>query len=96
MNYKIFISQPMKGKTIEEIENRRKELIDMFTFGSVEIIDTFFKDGGDKDPLICLGEAIKLMNEANLVVFDSGWEHANGCVIEHECAVRYGKKIMYL
>ena len=42
---KIFISQPMNGKTTEEIENERNYIIDRLRENeSVEIIDSFFKD----------------------------------------------------
>lgn len=98
---KLFISQPMKGKTKEEIEAERNEVLEalkLFTLKGqdVEVIDSFFKDAPhDAAPLWCLGESIKLLGSADIVYFCKDWAKYNGCVIEHECAVRYGKQVMY-
>lgn len=91
---KLFISQPMKGKTDEQILRDRQEVISLFD--DVIVLDTFFKDSPhDAKPLWFLGESIKLLAEADIVYFCKDWQKYNGCVIEHECAVRYGKEIIY-
>ena len=99
---KIFISQPMNGKTTEEIEEERN-----YTIGTlrsrfarknecIEIIDSFFKNAPhDAKPLWYLGESIKLMSEADAVFFCDGWQTARGCQIEHDCALEYGIDTMY-
>ena len=94
---KIFISQPMNGKTTEEIENERNYIIDKLRENeSVEIIDSFFKDKPyEASPLWYLGESIKLMSEADVVFFCNGWQTARGCQIEHDCALEYGIDTMY-
>ena len=94
---KIFISQPMNGKTTEEIENERNYIIDRLRENEcVEIIDSFFKDAPhDTKPLWYLGESIKLMSEADIVFFCNGWQTARGCQIEHDCALEYGIDTMY-
>ena len=94
---KIFISQPMNGKTTEEIENERNYIIDRLRENeSVEIIYSFFKDAPhDTKPLWYLGESIKLMSEADIVFFCNGWQTARGCQIEHDCALEYGIDTMY-
>lgn len=95
---KLFISQPMKGKSNEEIQCVRASVINLFKmdFDEIEVLDSFFKDAPAKAaPLWYLGESIKLLGEADVVFFCKGWERYNGCTIEHECAVRYGKRIMY-
>ena len=94
---KIFISQPMNGKTNEEIKNERNYIIDRLRENeSVEIIDSFFKDAPhDTKPLWYLGESIKLMSEADIVFFCNGWQTARGCQIEHDCALEYGIDTMY-
>ena len=94
---KIFISQPMNGKTTEEIENERNYIIDRLRENeSVEIIDSFFKDKPyEASPLWYLGESIKLMSEADVVFFCNGWQTARGCKIEHDCALEYGIDTMY-
>ena len=97
MKIKIFISQPMNGKTTEEIENERDSIIDRLRENeSVEIIDSFFKDKPyEASPLWYLGESIKLMSEADIVFFCNGWQTARGCQIEHDCALEYGIDTMY-
>lgn len=46
----------------------------------------------DAKPLWYLGECIKIMADADVVYFCKDWHKYRGCAIEHECAVRYGKK----
>ena len=94
---KIFISQPMNGKTTEEIENERNYIIDKLRENEcVEIIDSFFKNTPhDANHLWYLGESIKLMSEADVVFFCNGWQTARGCQIEHDCALEYGIDTMY-
>lgn len=100
--FKIFISQPMNGKTNEEIEDVRNYIIGRLTAhfarqnAHIEIIDSFFKDTPhDANPLWYLGESIKLMSEADIVFFCNGWHSARGCQIEHDCALEYSKETMY-
>lgn len=98
---KIFISQPMNDKTNEEILNERNRVFNLFRLIvpsslEVEVIDSFFKDAPhDAKPLWYIGEAIKLMADADVVYFCKDWHKYRGCTIEHECAVRYDKKIIY-
>ena len=99
---KIFISQPMNGKTTEEIEEERNSTISILTSRfaikneRIEIIESFFKDEPhDVKPLWYLGESIKLMSEADIVFFCNGWQTARGCQIEHDCALEYGIDTMY-
>ena len=99
---KIFISQPMNGKTNEEIESKRNHIISRLTLQfareneHIEIIDSFFKDAPhNSKPLWYLGESIKLMSEADIAFFCDGWQIARGCQIEHDCALEYGIDTMY-
>ena len=91
---KVFISQPMNGKTNEEIEAVREKAIASATdmLGeSVEVIDSFFKDAPhDAKPLWFLGKSLELLSNADVAYFAKGWENARGCRIEHECAIEYG------
>lgn len=96
---KIFISQPMKDKTNQEIEQERKEIIEKVEryFGEVEVIDSFFKDvPHDAKPLWFLGKSLELLSNANVIVLGKGWKNSRGCRIEHECAVQYGIPIIYI
>lgn len=95
---KLFISQPMKGKTDEQILEERNKAAGLFILEgeNVEVIDSFFKDApAQAATLWYLGESIKLLGEADVVYFCKDWQKYNGCTIEHECAVRYGKTIVY-
>lgn len=98
---RIFISQPMRYKTDEEILAERNAVINLFRLivpssQEVEVIDSFFKDApSDAGPLWHIGESIKHMADADVVYFCKDWYKYRGCAIEHECAVRYGKEIIY-
>ena len=96
---KIFISQPMKDKTNQEIEQERKKIIEKVRkyFGEIEVIDSFFKDAPhDARPLWFLGKSLELLSNANIIVLGKGWENSRGCRIEHECAVQYGISVIYI
>lgn len=93
-SFKIFISQPMKGRTDEEIVQERKDIMAKWANKSVEFIDSFFCEPG-KNSTDSLGKSISLMGEADLVVFAPGWQNARGCRIEHEVARVYGIQVSY-
>lgn len=92
--FKIFISQPMKGRTDEEIMQERNRIMAKWANKSVEFINSFFCEPG-KNSTDSLGKSISLMGEADLVVFAPGWADARGCSIEHEVAMEYGIQISY-
>ena len=98
---KVFISQLMNGRTNEEIRTERefiaKYLTEVEKISDLEIIDSFFEDvPHDVKPLWYLGESLKLMSEADLVVFAPKWDKARGCRIEYECANEYGLSTLHL
>ena len=91
---KLFISQPMKDKTDEEILAVREQAIKSATelLGEeVEVIDSFFQNAPiDAKPLWFLGKSIELLSTADVVYFAKGWEDYRGCRIENTCAIEYG------
>lgn len=91
---KLFISQPMKGKTDEVIKAERELAIKKAqdVIGEeVEVIDSFFENAPhDARPLWFLGKSLELLSTADVAYFAEGWQDARGCKIEHECAVEYG------
>lgn len=95
---KIFISQPMNGKTESEILAERKiaeEIVRIFLGEEIEVIDSFIKDAPtDAKPLWYLGESLKLLSDADIAVFTKDWQNARGCRIEHICAKEYGIEII--
>lgn len=88
---KLFISQPMRGKTDAEIEAERSKIIEEAKrrFGDVDVIDSFFKGQDTSNPILCLSKSLEKLAGADVVWFAPGWECANGCTIEHEVAKRY-------
>jgi len=94
MAKKLFISQPMRGKTDEEILREREEAVTKakaIIGEEVEVLETFFTDfSADAKPLEYLARSIEFLAKADVAYFVPGWETARGCKIEHECAVEYG------
>ena len=93
----IFISQPMRGLTQEEIQEARENievlLIEKYPEG--KILDSYFKDYKG-NAIQFLAKSIDLLATADIAVFAPNWEHNSGCVIEHEVAIRYGVPVLYL
>lgn len=95
---RLFISQPMKGKTDEEILKEREAAIAKAKeiYGEdVEVIDSFFQNApADARPLWFLGKSLELLSTADIVYFAPGWKDARGCKIEHTCALEYGIAVL--
>ena len=94
---RLFVSQPMRGKTDEEILEARHlaEHDAALHLGEpVAVIDSFFGTSDASHALEYLGESIKLLATADAIIFAEGWEDARGCRIEHACAVEYGIPIV--
>ena len=95
---KLFISQPMRGKTDEEILVERKKAIESAerSLGEpVEVIDSFFQNApADARPLWFLGKSLELLSTADIAYFAKGWEDARGCRIENQCAIEYGIEVI--
>ena len=92
MSKKIFISQPMNGRTDEQVLKDRACLIHWAKkkiSEDVEPLETFFDDFGPAaKPLDYLARSIEFLAKADVAVF------APGCRIEHQCAADYGITIM--
>lgn len=93
---KLFISQPMRGLTDEEILKVREEIrtkAEKVIGEPVELIDSFIKDyPGEVNksiPVWYLGKSIQFLSEADVAYFGGDWRSARGCKIEHEIAVQY-------
>ena len=90
---KLFISQPMRGKTDEEILAERADAVQAARDAlgeEVEVIDSFFGTSDMSHALEYLGESLKLLSKADIAYFAPGWRDARGCKIEHACADAYG------
>ena len=73
---KMMISQPMRGKTNEQIRAERAELILKLEAEGYEVIDTVLDISENKSPLFYLSKSIELLDKADAVVFMSGWQQA--------------------
>lgn len=97
---KLFISQPMKGKTDEEILSVRERAIAsakkyLDEKEDVEVIDSFFQSAPvDAKPLWYLAKSLELLSTADVAYFAKGWETARGCKIENTCAIEYGIEVI--
>lgn len=91
---KLFISQPMNGKSDEEILAERREAVkraEEVIGEKVEVLETFYTDfNPDAKPLDFLARSISDLAKADIAFFAKGWNERRGCKIEHQCAVEYG------
>lgn len=93
---KLFISQPMRGKTNEEILAVREKAIasaERHLGEKVKVIDSFFAGMYHEEknqPLYLLGKSLEKLSQADVAYFAKGWEDARGCRIENTCAIEYG------
>lgn len=98
---KLFISQPMRGLTDEEILKVRQEIkvkAEKKIGEKVEIINSFIEDyPGEINksvPVWYLGKSIELLAQADIAYFGGDWRNARGCKIENEIVRAYGIKII--
>lgn len=103
---KAMLSQPMGGKTDEEIVETRERAIKVLEEKGYEAVNTLFTDewyshenmkkrGVVQIPLYFLAKSLEEMSLCHVVYFCKGWENARGCKIEHDAAVAYGLDIIY-
>lgn len=103
---KAMLSQPMGGKTNEEIVAARERAIKVLTSKGYEVVNTLFTDewynhenmekrGVVQIPLCFLAKSLENMSLCHAAYFCKGWENARGCRIEHEAAKAYGLEIIY-
>lgn len=94
---KVMISQPMRGKTNEQIKEERAELVKKLESQGHEVLNTVFEEApADEDMAIyMLSQSIRYIGKVDALYFMKGWENARGCKIEHEVAIAYGKQVYY-
>ena len=99
---KVFISQPMSGKTDEEILNRRQEIMEMIKsvyLNDVEFINSIIKeqpnDDVNYDSVWYLGQSIQKLSNATMAYFDKDWHKTKGCQIEYNVCKTYGIPVKY-
>ena len=103
---KAMLSQPMAGKTEQEIIETRECAITKLTEMGYEIVNTYFTDewysqekmserGVVNIPLCFLAKSLENMSLCDVAYFCKDWQHTRGCWLEHEVAKAYGVKIIY-
>lgn len=105
---KVMISQPMQGKTEQEILEKRDAVTARLKLMGCEVVNTLFSNpqidvyivnATDKNdiknmPLNCLARSLRFMSYCDAVYFCKGWQDARGCRIEHDAAVAYGLQVI--
>lgn len=91
---KVMISQPMRGKTNEQIRKERESLVKEIEANGDIILDTVFEEAPPNvdEAVWLLAKSIEYLANADKVIFMPGWNTTRGCKIEHEIAVEYNKK----
>lgn len=103
---KAMLSQPMAGKSDEDIVAAREKAIDVLEARGYTVINTLFTDewysqenmkkrGVAQIPLCFLAKSLENMSLCHAAYFCKGWESARGCRIEHAAAEAYGLEIIY-
>ena len=90
---KLFISQPMRGLSEEEIFRRRVELktkAQSILDDEVELLDSYFVNAPlSSSPLWYLGRSLQILSSADVAMFAKDYQDARGCKIEYDCALAY-------
>lgn len=105
MKKKAMLSQPMAGRTEQEIVATRKRAIAELERRGYEIVNTLFTDewysqekmterGVVQIPLCFLAKSLENMSLCHAAYFCRGWQNARGCRIEHDAAVAYGLEVI--
>ena len=95
---KIMISQPMRGKTNEQIREEREKIIKRLEKDNFEVVDTIISKNAPKgcnEAIYYLSKSIEFISKVDIVYFMKGWENARGCKIENKICNDYGKQTMY-
>lgn len=97
---KIFISQPMQGKTDDEILAERERAIKVAKAkwgDDVEVLESFFQSAPtEARPVWFLGESLKVMADADAVIVCKGWSAARGCKVEIVAAEAYKLPVFFM
>lgn len=103
---KAMLSQPMAGKSDEEIVTTRERAIKALESQGYKVVNTLFTDewyspksmeerGVENIPLCFLAKSLESMSLCHAAYFCKGWRDTRGCVIEHMAAEKYGLTILY-
>ena len=93
----VFLSYPMNGKTEDEMSTMRNAMMENYD-AVTKCTNTYIlsHECNFNTPLEYLGESIKFMSKADVVLFHPDWDKARGCKVENYAAVTYEKGVLYL
>lgn len=92
---RVFISQPMNGKTKNDIMIEREKIIAKLKEDlgyDIQVIDSIITEVPPENVnvgLWYLSKSLELLSTADIVYFPADWEKYRGCIIEHACAALY-------
>lgn len=104
METKVFVSLPMSGRDEKEVRKRMLDIYEkykkvhqdketIFVDQFIKAIPLSIRDTKKEGPW-CLGDSVKLMAMADIVIFANDFLEARGCRIEHDICVAYD--LMYI
>lgn len=98
---RLFVSQPMRGKTQEEIIEARDKAVKKLSLildEEFEVVDSYFTEDEPKDVkssgVYWLGKSLELLSKCDLALFIDDWWEYRGCRIEREVGREYGIEIL--
>lgn len=92
----VFISQPMLGKTDDEIKADRDRAIEIITgifpyaLCPITYVPHTPHKGVTNFGIYYLAKSLDVMSECNMFYMADGWENARGCRLERKIAISYG------
>lgn len=98
---KIFISQPMKGKTQKEIEDDRAYACRLLELDGHEVMTGYVVNPPKtkNEALWCLGASLKILSRCDVLLYigerDKNTKLPRGCEAEIHCAGSYGIPVFY-
>lgn len=92
----VFISQPMNGKSDDEIMAERLKAIEYVRsiHPNAQFPETYIND--EPDNSVCnmgiwyLAKSIEILSKCDGIYMADGWTNARGCLIERQIAIAYG------
>jgi len=99
---RLFISQPMNNIPIDEINNKRNEIVNRIKnlnlYDDIKVVNDIEKPKGleiNAGRLWYLGASIQEMDNCDLIIFADGYDKANGCMIEYRTAKSYDVPFLF-
>lgn len=99
---KVYISMPITGYDLKErkqfAEKARKSVCELFNFHAEDVITPFDVPGYKPDQSWewYMARCLDTMTRTIMAIFVEDWEKSPGCRLEHEWAMHYNIKVVYL